>query len=120
MHTAPGSPAHRAQGDWSYICFLGQYFPTGARLGFGLKAGSHIGERLMRAEPICRALFLGKAVSLGGGKRHIPALAVSYTPQMKSLLSPPYWSLEQFLLGDGLSSAPQILILTPVWSPLQH
>ena len=67
----------------------------------------------MRVEPICRGWLLGKTVSLGGGTRHIPAL----TPQMKSLLSPPYqpssWVMVALLL-------PTILILTPVWSPPQH
>lgn len=67
----------------------------------------------MRVEPICGGWLLRKAVSLGGGTRHIPAL----TPQMKSCLSPPYqpssWVMVALLL-------PTVLILTPVWSPPQH
>lgn len=104
--------------------FLGPIFPHRSQTGVWAESWEPHRREADESRAHLQSLASGKSGlflrSLGGGKRHIPALAVSYTPQMKSLLSPPYWSLEQFLLGDGLSSAPQILILTPVWSPLQH
>ena len=93
------SAAHTEPRAIGVTCFLGQCFPTGARQGFGLKAGSHRGEA-DESRTHLQSLASGKGSLLRRGHQalssphcvlHAPDEVPSFSSLLVTRAIPPGW-----------------------------
>ena len=77
---------------------MGQYFPTGARLGFGLKAGRPRGEADENGAHLWRLASEKGSLLRWGHQAHSSPHSPDEVPSFSSVLA--------FFLGDGCAPAP--------------